>query len=160
MQRAVSTDISGNLFHMDDFFLRENQRTPERLAEVGGNVDYERFKREVIIPVLEKKSVLYRPYRCDSGKIQQGKEIAVQRLNIMEGSYSQHPYFGDIYSLRVYMQISGEMQIERIKQRNGEVMLKRFVSEWIPKETEYFNFFQIPEKSLIIQIKDEKIKKS
>ena len=54
------------------------------------------------------------------------------------------------------MQISGEMQIERIKQRNGEVMLKRFVSEWIPKETEYFNSFQIPEKSLIIQIKDEK----
>lgn len=45
--------FSGNLFHMDDFFLRENQRTPERLAEVGGNIDYERFKREVIIPVLE-----------------------------------------------------------------------------------------------------------
>ena len=32
-----------NVFHMDDFFLRPEQRTPERFAEVGGNVDYERF---------------------------------------------------------------------------------------------------------------------
>ena len=28
-----------NVFHMDDFFLRRSQRTPERFAEVGGNVD-------------------------------------------------------------------------------------------------------------------------
>ena len=32
-----------NVFHMDDFFLRPEQRTPERYAEIGGNVDYERF---------------------------------------------------------------------------------------------------------------------
>ena len=28
-----------NVFHMDDFFLRPEQRTPARFAEVGGNVD-------------------------------------------------------------------------------------------------------------------------
>ena len=28
-----------NLFHMDDFFLQNHQRTEERLSEVGGNVD-------------------------------------------------------------------------------------------------------------------------
>ena len=32
-----------NLFHMDDFFLRMEQRTPDRMKETGGNVDYERF---------------------------------------------------------------------------------------------------------------------
>ena len=30
-----------NVFHMDDFFLRPEQRTPERFAEDGGNVDNE-----------------------------------------------------------------------------------------------------------------------
>ena len=30
-----------NVFHMDDFFLRPQQRTPEQYAEIGGNVDYE-----------------------------------------------------------------------------------------------------------------------
>jgi shikimate kinase len=39
-----------NLFHMDDFFLQEYQRTPKRLLEPGGNVDYERFLEEVLIP--------------------------------------------------------------------------------------------------------------
>ena len=34
-----------NLFRMDDFFLRMEQRTPQRLKETGGNVDYERSFR-------------------------------------------------------------------------------------------------------------------
>ena len=27
-----------NVFHMDDFFLRPEQRTPERFAQIGGEV--------------------------------------------------------------------------------------------------------------------------
>ena len=33
-----------NVFSMDSFFLQPHQRTEERLAQPGGNVDYERFK--------------------------------------------------------------------------------------------------------------------
>ena len=32
---------------MDDFYLQEYQRTQERYNEPGGNVDRERFKKEV-----------------------------------------------------------------------------------------------------------------
>ena len=45
-----------NVFHMDDFFLRPEQRTPERFAEVGGNVDYERFQEEVLLPLKTGKA--------------------------------------------------------------------------------------------------------
>lgn len=38
---------SRRLSHMDDFYLQGRQRTYERLNEVGGNVDYERFAKEV-----------------------------------------------------------------------------------------------------------------
>ena len=34
---------------MDDFFLRPEQRRPERFAEPGGNVDRERFAAEVLV---------------------------------------------------------------------------------------------------------------
>ena len=37
------------VLHMDDFFLRPEQRTTARYAEVGGNVDYERFLDEVLM---------------------------------------------------------------------------------------------------------------
>ena len=39
------------VFHMDDFFLRPEQRTPERYAEIGGNIDRERFLEDVLIPL-------------------------------------------------------------------------------------------------------------
>ena len=39
------------VFHMDDFFLRSEQRTAARFAEPGGNVDRERFLAEVLLPL-------------------------------------------------------------------------------------------------------------
>lgn len=60
----LSRSFDCNVFHMDDFFLRPGQRTQERLSEVGGNVDYERFHDEVIIPLLKNESFSYRPYDC------------------------------------------------------------------------------------------------
>ena len=51
-----------NVFHMDDFFLRPEQRTPERFAEIGGNVDYERFREEVLLPLKSGKAVSYRHF--------------------------------------------------------------------------------------------------
>lgn len=142
-----------NLFHMDDFFLQDYQRTKERLAEVGGNVDYERFREEVLEKILKQESVIYRPFDCKTRTIQGETEIMPKRLNIIEGSYSQHPYFSELYAhkdivvCRIFTEISKEQQIERIRNRNGEFMLKRFVEEWIPKENAYFEEFQVKEKS-------------
>lgn len=139
-----------NLFHMDDFFLQNDQRTEERLEEVGGNVDYERFREEVLEPILKRENVGYRPFSCKTRTILEMEETPFKRLNIIEGSYSQHPYFGEVFDLKVFTEITEEEQIERIRQRNGEVMLQRFVSEWIPKENAYFEKFKIKENSLII----------
>ena len=55
-----------NVFHMDDFFLRPEQRTSERFAEVGGNVDYERFQEEVLFPLRSGKAFSYRPFDCST----------------------------------------------------------------------------------------------
>ena len=55
-----------NVFHMDDFFLRPEQRTPARFAEVGGNVDYERFQEEVLLPLKSSKAFSYRPFDCST----------------------------------------------------------------------------------------------
>ena len=72
----------------------------------------------------------------------------VYKRQIVEGSYSQHPYFGPVWDLRFFCGISEEEQISRIRLRNGEAMLERFKNEWIPKENEYFAAFSIREKSI------------
>lgn len=139
-----------NLFHMDHFFLRPEQRTEERLREAGGNVDYERFKAEILDGVMAGKSVSYRPYDCSRQCLSDYVEVEPQRLNIVEGVYSQHPYFGDVYDLRFFLELSGGEQIRRIRERNGEQMLERFSREWIPMEHQYFRQFQIRENSVVI----------
>lgn len=144
-----------NVFHMDDFFLQMHQRTPARLLEIGGNVDYERFLQEVLEPLLHQKEVSYRPFRCSMGEITKGTIIPYKRLNLVEGSYSLHPYFNNPYQLNVFLTMKEEEQKEVIRIRNGEVQLERFIQEWIPKEEHYFDAFDISKGCLCIPYREK-----
>lgn len=138
-----------NLFHMDDYFLRPSQRTQERLSEVGGNVDYERFKSEIIDELCNPSGISYRKYDCCTQTLGASVHIPRKPLVIIEGSYSHHPFFCDAYNLRVFLEVTPDAQRDRILKRNGELMLERFVSEWIPKENAYFKKFHIKENAAI-----------
>ncbi|MBO5016984.1 MAG: hypothetical protein IJ468_13145 [Lachnospiraceae bacterium] len=127
-----------NVFHMDDFFLRPEQRTPERFAEIGGNVDYERFLKEVLIPIKSGKAFSYSPFDCGRFELTDPVEVIPRKLNIIEGTYSHHPYFGDPYDLKILLTITPEFQRERILQRPS-FLHKRFFEEWIPMENRYFS---------------------
>ena len=132
-----------NLFHMDDYFLQPFQRTEARLNAVGGNVDYERFYDEIVSHLENGDGLSYRKYDCCSQTLGNMIHVPWRPLVIIEGSYSHHPYFGTAYDLRVFLDISPEEQKRRILLRNGEFMLERFISEWIPKENAYFEKFEI-----------------
>ncbi len=135
-----------SIVHMDDFFLRPEQRTEERLKEVGGNVDRERFLEEVARPLTnKKKSFEYQRYDCVRKKLAEGVKIQRKKLLIVEGTYSCHPSFSGLYDLKIFLNIESGAQRERILKRNGAYMLQRFISEWIPKEEEYFQMFRIKE---------------
>ena len=126
-----------NVFHMDDFFLRPEQRTPERFAEVGGNVDYERFWEEVLLPLKSRKAFSYRPFDCSTFTLAAPVSVAPKKLNIIEGTYSHHPYFGNPYDLKILLTVDEETQQQRILERPA-FLHKRFFEEWIPMENRYF----------------------
>lgn len=132
-----------NVFHMDDFFLRPGQRTAQRYAQPGGNVDYERFQEEVLIPLKQERSFSYRPFSCSTFTLSDAVIVNPKRLNIVEGTYSLHPYFGDVFDLKIFLSIGPELQAQRIYQRPQRVH-ERFFKEWIPMEKLYFDYFQIP----------------
>ncbi|MBE6974238.1 MAG: hypothetical protein E7436_01935 [Ruminococcaceae bacterium] len=131
-----------NVFHMDDFFLRPHQRTPERFAETGGNVDYERFREEVLIPLKTGLPFSYRPFNCAAFILEPPVEVTPKKLSVIEGTYSNHPYFGDPYDLKIFLTVSPEMQRRRILKRPS-FLHRRFFEEWIPMEQQYFHGFQI-----------------
>lgn len=143
---ALAKEYDCNLFRVDDFFLRPEQRTPERLAEVGGNVDYERFREEVLLPLEAGRAFEYRPYDCRTGSLKMPVAVMPKHINIIEGSYSHHPYFEDPYDLKVFLTVNPEVRVQRIMARPA-FLQKRFLEEWIPMEQAYFEKFQIGEKA-------------
>lgn len=144
------------VFHMDDFFLRPEQRTPERLAEAGGNVDRERFLDEVLKPCSEGKDVLYRRFDCTTQTVCQPIVITPKQLTVVEGAYSMHPTLSPYYTFSVFLDVESEYQKERINKRNTPKMATRFFNEWIPLEHKYFSEMSIKEKcNLVIPIKKQ-----
>lgn len=150
LAKLLSGVYSCNLFHMDDFFLQPWQRTRERLEEAGGNVDYERFKSEILDKIDNPDGLEYQIYDCGQQRLDRKVRVPGQIVNIVEGSYSQQPYFGDCYDLRVFLEVKEEEQRKRILERNGELMFRRFVFEWIPMENKYFREFAIKENSDLV----------
>lgn len=137
------------VFHMDDFFLRPAQRTPDRLAEPGGNVDYERFWEEVMLPLQAGKDFAYRPYSCASQALKDPVAVSPAPLTVIEGTYSLHPYFGNPYDLRIFLSVDPETQRQRIGLRESWKQ-ERFFREWIPMEQHYFDSFSIRESCDLI----------
>lgn len=147
-----------NVFHMDDFFLRAEQRTKERLAEPGGNVDRERFYEEVLKRLVEKKEVTYRRYDCKTMSLLEPVTVAPTRLTVVEGAYSMHPSLSDCYDYSVFLEIDEETQKERIMKRNTPEMAERFFTEWTLLERKYFEKLHVKERcDMVIPVLPERI---
>ena len=131
------------VFQMDDFFLRPEQRTKERLSEPGGNVDRERFFDEVASPLKMGQAVCYRRFDCSTFTLSEPIKVEPKPLTVVEGAYSMHPSLADTYNLSVFLDVSPELQKKRIEKRNSPEMVKRFFEEWIPLERAYFDAFSI-----------------
>jgi len=152
---VLEKEYDCNVFHMDDFFLRPEQRTPERYAQPGGNVDYERFQMEVLERIRKGNAFSYRPFDCGTFTLTGDVAVSPKQLNIVEGTYCLHPYFGDVYDLKVFLSVGTKLQAERINQRPA-FLRRRFFEEWIPMETVYFDHFQIRQRCDFVFGPDEK----
>lgn len=146
---ALEQAYDCNIFHMDDFFLRTEQRTQERFSEAGGNVDYERFYEEVVLPLKTGLPFSYRPFNCKCMELSEPVQIEPKNLSIVEGTYSHHPYFNDPYDLTIYLTVSPELRHNRILER-PPFLHEKFFNFWIPLEQEYFKVFSIEEHADLI----------
>lgn len=142
---TLAQKLDCNLFHADDFFLRPEQRTPERLAETGGNIDYERLEAELLIPLKSGKPFCYRPYDCGIQALGAPISIEPKTIRIIEGSYSLHPRFEPYSDLKLLLEIEPTEQKKRLLQRNP-ALYQRFLEEWIPMEERYFTETNITQR--------------
>lgn len=145
---CLKQQLSCELVHMDDFFLRPEQRTKERLLEPGGNVDAERMLSEVIKPLLAGKDASYHPYDCHTGSFAAPVFLSNKgkKTLLIEGAYSCRPDLWDFYDLHIFLTVDKETQKKRIAARNGATAAVQFAERWIPLEEQYFQAYQIKER--------------
>lgn len=143
---ALQTHYDAAVIRMDDFFLRPAQRTPERYAQPGGNVDWERFSEEVLHPLKNGIPFTYRPFDCRTQQLRECVSVPVKALTVVEGSYACHPDYWDYYDLHIFLTIDPQTQMVRILCRNGAEKAEMFRTKWIPLEEAYFAHFRVAEQ--------------
>lgn len=142
---ALEHKFNGTLLHMDDFFLRPQQRTAERLNIPGGNIDHERFLEEVLSKAAQGTSFQYTPFSCVTQQMCSSIEIFPNKVVITEGTYSCHPCLRAVYDIRIFLNVDSETQMSRIIKRNGKQCAELFRLRWIPLEESYFSACEVAE---------------
>ena len=124
----------------------------------SGKTTLGEYLEQVLRPIFQKQTVFYQPFSCRKWNLLEGYPVPYKKLNIIEGSYSMHPYFKNPYQLRVFLNISPKDQMENIKKRNGPEKAKQFQNMWIPKEEAYFKKFHVMDGAIQVMwnLKTEK----
>lgn len=135
--------LHANVFHLDDYFLQPHMRTPQRLAQPGGNVDAERFLAEVLLPASRGETAQVQKYDCHEDVLVPPVAVSPTQIAIIEGAYSLHPMLSPYYDLKIFCRIKSDLQIKRILARNGKDALVMFQERWIPLENKYFKALDI-----------------
>ena len=134
--------LDANLFHMDDFYLPFRQRVENWQEIPAGNMDLTRFRTEVLEPALNGQEILYRAFSCPQRRYLQEKRLPPKRVNIVEGSYSQHPLLANAYDGKLFVTAGKSVQEARLRAREGD-HYKAFEEIWIPMEENYFRHFSV-----------------
>lgn len=146
----LAEELNATLFHMDDYFLRPEQRTPERFSTPGENIDHERFLKEILIPLKEGRTITYSPYSCTTQTLLDPITVTPADIVIVEGSYALHPTLRAYYDLRVFLTLFPREQEARIRARNGDAIWPMFKNRWIPMEEAYHIYCEVEKYSDLI----------
>ena len=129
--------------HMDDFHIPHARKTPERMAQPGGNSDRERLLAEALLPWREGRTVTYCPYDCAADGPAAPIVLPACRVLVLVGSYAHHPDLARLTDVSVFVRVEREEQLRRIAARSPE-KLQQFIDRWIPLEDSYFRAFHLP----------------
>ena len=139
LARQLAAEFGAGVVHVDDFFLPTELRTPQRLAQPGGNVHYERFTQQVLPHLHSVEGFFYTKFDCKTMKYSGEEWVRGGIIRVVEGAYSCHPVFGDYADITVFSDVDPVEQNRRIQLRNGLEMAKIFQQKWIPMEEQYFS---------------------
>ena len=129
--------FDSTVIHVDDFFLDDKMKTKERLAEIGGNINYEALK-VVLEKINVNEPITFNTYNCKTKQYKEKTIVKVNNIVFIEGVYCMHPELINYYDATIYLDVDEHIQIERLKERETPLKFQQYINEWIPLENIYF----------------------
>ena len=154
-----------DIIHIDDFYLPKSNKDNifNNLDKIdiylNGNIDYFRFNNEVsnnLNKLLKSKTISsfkYGIFSCKEQKI--SEEIIVDiknksRLTIIEGTYSFSRNINLNSDLDIFLILTKEEELERLKIRENESNYNNFLNIWMKLERNYFSSLKPKNNDLIL----------
>lgn len=138
LAQKLAQAFGAPVIHMDDFYLPFSLRTPQRLQQPGGHMDWERLESQVLQPAAQGKALEYHAYNAHANAWKEPLQIPPQKIYIVEGTYSLLPQLEDYYGYKIFLTVDSQAQTRRLQEREGSEKLEAFLTRWIPAEEKYF----------------------
>lgn len=138
------------LVHIDDFLWPGGRRTVEELGMPGGNIHYDMIVDEVLPNLRSPKAFSHRYFEGHTIRMDKKRRVRASAYRIVEGSFSQHPYFRKYCDVRVFMHTDPATQRRRVLERDGDALAPSYFRLWIPMEDNYFRFFGLKELADVV----------
>ena len=131
-----------HIAHMDDLYLPWERRSPDWMEIPAGNMDLERLRREILLPVRSGKPLAYLPFLPGGPVLDEwGEPVEIDpddvELILVEGTYSQHPSLAGCYDYKIFLTCDREEQTRRLRTREG-AYYPTFDRVWRTLEEKYF----------------------
>jgi len=147
LSNLLENDFDITLLHADDFFLNDKQK--EKEIPIGEYIDQDRIDK-LLTDIKTNNTVTYQKYDCTNKCYLDMVMEDVKDIVILEGVYSYNSLLSKHFNYLVFIHIDKDIQNNRLLKRSSPFIYNKFITEWIPRENEYFNYFEILEKSDII----------
>ena len=133
---------SKHIAHMDDCYLPWESRASNWMEIPAGNMDLNRVREEILLPVRNGTPLTYPPFLHDGPVLDEyGEPIEIDpddaELILVEGTYSQHPALAGFYDYKIFLTCDRDEQTRRLQAREGDYF-PTFDRVWRTLEERYF----------------------
>jgi len=130
----ISRDSAISVVHFDDFYKPDNNCDPyPRLPKF----DWQRLEKQVLKPLHKNINSKYQRFNWHTEKLDDWINISIGGIIIIEGVYTMNSKLLKYYDYKIWVDCPLETRLIRAKERDGGIMMDKWLNEWIPAEDNY-----------------------
>lgn len=153
LAKQLAKHFDATLIHSDDFYKTEERRNGKHSSDqiVSDKFDWNLLEKKV----FNKKPgeiIKYRPYSWEISGLLPEINHKLKDIIIIEGIYALQQRFLDKYHVKIWVEVSESVRLERGVKRDGEHMREAWETIWLPQDKRYFDSHRPDQKADVIII--------